>query len=139
MVDDACVPKRETIGQRLHRLRSARGMTQRELAVPGVSYAYISRVEADARTPSVRALRKIAEKLGVSVNYLETGTESPIERGVKDAGLDYASMTAAEHRIVQTAAEQASREGARRAAQNVLDKRRDAERARLKKRLAELG
>jgi tetratricopeptide (TPR) repeat protein len=40
-----------------------------------VSYAYISRIEADARHPSVKALRKLAAKLGVSAEYLETGSE----------------------------------------------------------------
>src|SRR4051795_2416008 len=65
----------ETIGQRLKRLRAARGFSQRDLSSPGVSYAYISRIEAGARTPSVKALRKLAQKLGVSVEYLETGRD----------------------------------------------------------------
>src|SRR5437773_4108738 len=65
----------ETIGQRLKRLRLDRHMSQRELAAPGVSYAYISRIEAGARQPSVKALRKLAAKLGVSVEYLETGSD----------------------------------------------------------------
>ena len=65
----------ESIGQRLRRLRLERGLSQRELAGPGVSYAYISRIEAGARRPSVKALRMLAPKLGVSVEYLETGSE----------------------------------------------------------------
>ncbi|HET7760368.1 MAG TPA: helix-turn-helix transcriptional regulator [Gaiellaceae bacterium] len=65
----------ETIGQRLRRLRHERGMSQRELSSPGVSYAYISRIEAGARRPSVKALRMLAKKLGVSADYLETGSE----------------------------------------------------------------
>ena len=48
----------ETIGVRLKRLRLERGLSQRELAAPGVSYAYISRIEAGARQPSVKALRR---------------------------------------------------------------------------------
>ena len=32
----------ETIGQRLRRLRTERRLSQRELSLPGVSYAYIS-------------------------------------------------------------------------------------------------
>src|ERR1700704_2933447 len=66
---------REGVGQRLKRLRLARGFSQRDLSSPGVSYAYISRIEAGARTPSVKALRKLAQKLGVSVEYLETGRD----------------------------------------------------------------
>ena len=65
----------ESIGQRLRRLRHERGLSQRELAGPGVSYAYISRIEAGARRPSVKALRMLARKLGVSADYLETGSE----------------------------------------------------------------
>src|SRR3989442_8201641 len=65
----------ESIGRRLKRLRQERGLSQRELSSPGVSYAYISRIEAGARTPSVKALRMLARKLGVSVEYLETGRE----------------------------------------------------------------
>jgi transcriptional regulator with XRE-family HTH domain len=68
-------PTGETIGQRLKRLRLERGLSQRELAAPGVSYAYISRIEAGTRQPSVKALRKLAGKLGVSADYLETGSE----------------------------------------------------------------
>jgi transcriptional regulator with XRE-family HTH domain len=65
----------ETIGQRLRRLRLERGSSQRELSSPGVSYAYISRIEAGTRQPSVKALRMLARKLNVSVEYLETGRE----------------------------------------------------------------
>src|SRR5204862_1725292 len=65
----------ETVGQRLRRLRQENGLSQRELAGPGVSYAYISRIEAGARRPSVKALRQLAPKLGVSVEYLETGSD----------------------------------------------------------------
>src|SRR5947209_8348700 len=68
-------PPGETIGQRLKRLRLERGMSQRELAAPGVSYAYISRIEAGTRQPSVKALRKLAAKLGVTADYLESGSE----------------------------------------------------------------
>jgi transcriptional regulator with XRE-family HTH domain len=65
----------ESIGARLRRLRLERNLSQRELASPGVSYAYISRIEAGARRPSVKALRQLARKLGVSVEYLETGSD----------------------------------------------------------------
>jgi transcriptional regulator with XRE-family HTH domain len=65
----------ESIGQRLRRLRLERGLSQRELASEGVSYAYISRIEAGARRPSVKALRQLARKLEVSVEYLETGSD----------------------------------------------------------------
>jgi tetratricopeptide (TPR) repeat protein len=59
----------------LKRLRLDRGLSQRELSSPGVSYAYISRIEAGARRPSVKALRQLARKLEVSAEYLETGSD----------------------------------------------------------------
>jgi len=64
----------ETVGQRIYRLRRERGFSQRTLAQPGVSYAYISRVEAGTRTPSVKALILLAAKLDVSALYLLVGT-----------------------------------------------------------------
>src|SRR6266536_4628395 len=65
------------IGTRLRQRRQSIGLSQRDLSEPGVSYAYISRIEAGARPPSVKALRKLAPKLGVSVEWLETGEQSP--------------------------------------------------------------
>lgn len=65
----------ESVGERLRRLRLERGLSQRELAEPGVSYAYISRIEAGARRPSVKALRLLARTLKVSPEYLERGSD----------------------------------------------------------------
>jgi transcriptional regulator with XRE-family HTH domain len=67
----------KAIGDRLREARLRAGLSQRELSEPGVSYAYISRIEAGVRTPSVKVLRKLAPKLGVSVAWLETGSEDP--------------------------------------------------------------
>jgi transcriptional regulator with XRE-family HTH domain len=131
--------KQESIGQRLRRLRIERGLSQRELSSAGVSYAYISRIEAGARTPSVKALRQLASKLGVTVEHLETGKRTPVERGVELAGLDFGSLTAKELRAVQAAADEAAGDGARRAAEHVIEERRKAEVARLRKRLDELS
>jgi tetratricopeptide (TPR) repeat protein len=69
----------ETIGQRLRRLRLEKGLSQRELAGPGVSYAYISRIEGGQRQPSLRAIRMLARKLGISAQYLETGSSTTSE------------------------------------------------------------
>lgn len=68
----------ETIGQRVRRLRILAGLSQRELQTERVSYAYLSRIENEQRVPSVKALRELAPKLGVSVHYLETGDEDPL-------------------------------------------------------------
>jgi tetratricopeptide (TPR) repeat protein len=66
---------RETVGERLRRLRREQALSQRDLSAPGISYAYISRIEAGARRPSVKALRMLARKLGVTAQYLETGSQ----------------------------------------------------------------
>src|SRR3954453_24267309 len=55
----------ETIGQRLRRLRTEGGFSQRDLSAPGVSYAYISRIEAGARPPSLEHARLLAPKPGL--------------------------------------------------------------------------
>src|SRR6476646_1523475 len=99
----------EGVGARLKRLRIERGLSQRDLSSPGVSYAYISRIEVGTRTPSVKALRQIVDKLGVSVEHLETGKPTPIERGIAAAGLDFGSLTAKERRTVQAAADEGAR------------------------------
>src|SRR5580765_8334976 len=67
----------ETIGERLKRLRVERGLSQRALADHGVSNAYISRLEIGDRNPSMKALRVLARRLGVTPEYLETGCEHP--------------------------------------------------------------
>ena len=68
----------ETVGVRLRRLREERGLSQRQLAEPGLSYAYLSRIEVGQRVPSEKALRKLAAKLDVTPLYLEVGTDEAI-------------------------------------------------------------
>ena len=69
-----------TIGDRIRQRRLELGLSQRELASEGVTYAYISRLETNARRPSIRALRQLAPRLGVSVHWLETGEADPAEQ-----------------------------------------------------------
>jgi transcriptional regulator with XRE-family HTH domain len=81
----------ETIGQRVRRLRLKRGLSQRQLSGPGVSYAYVSRIESGGRRPSLKAMRLLAQRLGVSLEELETGRRVPAaadrELRVSDAEL----------------------------------------------------
>ena len=67
-VDDAAAA-----GLRLKEARIAAGLSQRQLAFPGCSAAYISRLEAGHRVASLQLLRKIAAKLGVDEEFLATG------------------------------------------------------------------
>jgi tetratricopeptide (TPR) repeat protein len=56
-------------------------MSQRQLAFPGCTAAYISRIEAGARVPSLQMINQLAERLGVAPQWLATGVEPPpVER-----------------------------------------------------------
>src|SRR4051812_23962700 len=61
------------VGRRLREARLAAGLSQRSLSMPGCSSAYISRLEAGDRVPSLQLLRKLAEKLRVDEEYLARG------------------------------------------------------------------
>ncbi|NUS53371.1 MAG: helix-turn-helix transcriptional regulator [Streptomycetaceae bacterium] len=63
----------ETLGARIRRLRLARGLTQRELATPIFTRAFLAAVESGVRVPGDASLRKIAERLGVDVEDLRAG------------------------------------------------------------------
>jgi transcriptional regulator with XRE-family HTH domain len=63
------------VGRRLKDARLAAGLSQRQLSFPGCSAAYISRLEAGDRVPSLQLLRKLAAKLNADEQYLATGTE----------------------------------------------------------------
>ncbi|MCL8010993.1 tetratricopeptide repeat protein [Streptomyces sp. AS02] len=62
-----------TIGRRVQQLRADRGLTQRQLAEPAYTPAYISTLEAGRVRASDDALRHIAERLGVAFEELATG------------------------------------------------------------------
>lgn len=61
------------VGERLRQARKAAGLTQRELSFEGCTAAYVSRIEAGARVPSLQILREFARRLGVSADHLATG------------------------------------------------------------------
>ena len=63
------------VGRRLKEARVAAGLSQRQLSFPGCSAAYISRLEAGDRVPSLQLLRKLAAKLNADDEYLATGVE----------------------------------------------------------------
>lgn len=61
------------VGQRLRQAREAAGLTQRDLSFEGCTAAYVSRIEAGARVPSLQILHQFAKRLGVTPEYLATG------------------------------------------------------------------
>ncbi|MFD4588362.1 helix-turn-helix domain-containing protein [Streptomyces sp. NPDC058434] len=110
------------IGRRVQRRRAQLGLTQRQLAEPSYTPAYISTLEAGKVRPSETALRFLAERLGTSFEELSTGrpahlatelrlalTDAQRElttRSAEDAAVSYRRLlTDAEH--LELTAEQA--------------------------------
>src|SRR6185312_8668522 len=63
------------VGERLRVARIKASLSQRQLSFPGCSPAYISRIESGDRIPSLQLLRELGRRLGVSEDYLATGSE----------------------------------------------------------------
>ena len=63
------------VGRRLRDAREKAGLSQRQLAFPGCSPAYISRIESGDRIPSLQLLRELGRRLGVTEDWLATGAE----------------------------------------------------------------
>ena len=72
-----------SVGQRLRRLRLQSGLTQKELADPRYTHAYVSTIEAGRRMPSATALEHFAKKLSVDVEELRTGRPPDLEPKLK--------------------------------------------------------
>ncbi len=68
---------------RFHDLKKQRGLTTTALAFPRYSVSYISRIEAGQRRPSPEALAHLAERLGVSSDYLATGIPDGLESSIR--------------------------------------------------------
>lgn len=78
------------VGARIRQLRRARGLTQEELARPGVSASYLSLIEAGRRPVTTKVLATIADALGCSVEQLASiGTDEMRERQLE---LRYAEL-----------------------------------------------
>jgi tetratricopeptide (TPR) repeat protein/DNA-binding XRE family transcriptional regulator len=63
------------VGVRLKQARERAGLSQRQLAFPGCTAAYISRIEAGARVPSLQMIQQLALRVDVSGQWLATGVE----------------------------------------------------------------
>jgi transcriptional regulator with XRE-family HTH domain len=68
-----------SIGDRVKKRRNHLKVTQLELAEAlGVTPQHISAIEQDKREPSLGSLAKLAEELGVTLDYVVTGKEGVI-------------------------------------------------------------
>jgi len=72
-------------GRHLRAARERVGLSQRALAFPGCSAAYISRIEAGERIASPRVLHELALRLHVDYAYLAGTSESPARSVLDDA------------------------------------------------------
>ena len=68
-----------SIGKRIRERRKELNLTQEDLAKAlGFTPQHISVVEQDKRGPSLLSLARLAEELGVTIDYLITGKEGVI-------------------------------------------------------------
>jgi transcriptional regulator with XRE-family HTH domain len=66
-----------SIGGKVRELRTERGLSVRTLAArTGFSPSFISQMEAEAVSPSIASLQKVAEELGVSLGQFFSSLES---------------------------------------------------------------
>ena len=63
----------KAVGRRLLKARRQARLSQRQLAFPGCTAAYISRLEVGARTPSLQMINELAKRLDVSGQWLAIG------------------------------------------------------------------
>lgn len=71
------------LGKRILELRKEKNITREKLGkVIGTSGAIIGRYERNERTPSVEIARKMAEALGVSLDYLVGNTELQLDSSI---------------------------------------------------------
>jgi tetratricopeptide (TPR) repeat protein len=66
----------QAVGRRLRQARENAGLSQRQLAFTGCSPAYLSRIEAGDRAPSLQLLRELARRLNVTEDYLAYGRDA---------------------------------------------------------------
>lgn len=110
------VDSAQAVGERLKAARLEAGLSQRQLAFPGCSAAYISRLEAGERVPSLQLVRKLAAKLDTDEEYLATGkargAQLPPELVEADVALrldDLAVAAELFERVLQTTTDRRAR------------------------------
>ncbi|WP_432194840.1 helix-turn-helix domain-containing protein [Streptomyces sp. bgisy027] len=80
------MPTQPAFGRRMRELRLRAGMSQAELAAPGLSASYVSLLESGKREPSPEVVAVLAEKLGVTARSLGAeGAGSPEDGAAGEA------------------------------------------------------
>jgi tetratricopeptide (TPR) repeat protein len=67
------------VGRRVREARERVGLKQRGLVFDGLTAGYLSRIEAGQRVPSLQVLAGLAERLGVTAEYLAIGAEPGVD------------------------------------------------------------
>ncbi|MET9464034.1 helix-turn-helix transcriptional regulator [Streptomyces sp. NPDC006544] len=83
------------IGRRVQRMRTQLGWTQRKLAEPSYTPAYVSTLESGKVRPSEAALRFLADRLGTSYEELATGRPAHVATELRLALTDAQQTLAA--------------------------------------------
>lgn len=93
---DPSQPRR--IGREIRGLRNARGVKLTQLAATsGLSIGYLSMLERDLATPSIKALQAVAHALGVTIGWFFEANEVPeaerdlVVRRARRRRLDYSA------------------------------------------------
>lgn len=69
-----------SIGKRISHIRKERGYTQEQLAESaGISIQFISDIENNKKNMTVNTLKKIADTLNITTDYIIYGREEPNE------------------------------------------------------------
>lgn len=71
-----------SFGQRLRARRVAAGLSQADVAGPGVSASYVSLLEAGKRVPTPAVVDHLARRLSCSADYLLTGVDPSVRERV---------------------------------------------------------
>ena len=74
------MPRAESLGQRIRRMRNERGMSLAKVSGVDFSRAFLNQVELGRSQPSTRVLRVIAGRLGTEVDYLLEGRIPSLDR-----------------------------------------------------------
>jgi transcriptional regulator with XRE-family HTH domain len=72
--------ERESLGERIRRLRVQQGLSLAKVVGDDVSRAFLNQVEMGKARPSLRVLRILAERLGTEVEYLLEGRQAGLDR-----------------------------------------------------------
>src|SRR4030088_2042240 len=72
--------RKESLGDRVRKLRMERGMSLAKVAGGDFSRAFLNQVELNKSRPSVRVLRVIADRLQAPVDYLLDGSTPSLDR-----------------------------------------------------------